>query len=148
MFSRYRSHLEAEILRLEAAHKLQLLDKEKQVNYLLAEIERLRGENERMKIALLPFTKQGAAYVFGHPKQDRPAPKTSPDAERGWTAYLNRKIKEAEELEKQAKEQANGLQGERRDAVHEQADGEPAQHQNAADGGAASRRASATVSAA
>ena len=114
MFDRYRAHLETELVKQELTLKFVIAEKEKTIQRLDEELKHLRAKCERYELLLLPRL---------NPVQlKKPGPRpVEMEGETSWKAYLNRYVKEQEELAKaeQAKGPTSGIHIEGRPSVHE-----------------------------
>lgn len=110
MFNRYRAHLETELVKQELLLKFVISDKDKTIHRLEEEVKWLRA---RLDLALTPAQRAE--------RSDFKMPKTAPEGETSWQAYLNRYIAEEEAAERAEREKANGVHVEVRTAVHESA---------------------------
>jgi hypothetical protein len=117
MIFRYRAHLEAELLRQETLLKFVIQDKERAIHRLEEEVARLRAQNERFALALVPRPHVRAG--------DKPlgAPITKQGAgETSWQNYLKQHMETEEKLIEKAKEQAD-VQGQTGTGLHEPSGG-------------------------
>lgn len=134
IFFRYRAHLEAELLRQEQLLRLCLAVKERVIQRQDEEIKMLRAKCERLELLVIPGLRPIRTGKPDAPRQ------VEPEGETGWTAYLNRHMKEQEEAEKQAKESVNGVHEQKRSGVHQPASSDAVRP----DGGSAPRTAPST----
>ena len=116
MFDRYRAHLETELVKQELTLKFVIAEKEKTIQRLDEELKHLRAKCERYELLLLPRLNPAL------PKKPGPRP-VEMEGETSWHAYLNRYIKQEEELAKaeQAKGKTSGVHIEGRPSIHEPA---------------------------
>lgn len=116
IFDRYRAHLEAELIKQELSLKFVIAEKEKTIQRLDEEIKHLRAKCERYELLLLPRL---------NPAQPRMISKPRPvelEGETSWLAYLQRYVKQEEELAKKEeaeKRTTSGIHIEGRPSVHE-----------------------------
>lgn len=103
-----RTHL-AELHRLDAAYKLVIAEKERQIVRLEEDKKLLQARLDRMEITPRPQIV---------PKTEQPR-KMAPEGETSWLAFLNNHMKEVEKAEKEAKENANGIPEQERAVVHQ-----------------------------
>lgn len=115
IFSRYRAHLETELVKQEQLFKLCLAVKERVIQRQDEEIKMLRAKCDRLELLVIPGLRQATNTERTTPRQ------TAPEGETSWNAYLTRHMKEEEEAAKKAKEQANGVHGQERQGLHQSA---------------------------
>jgi hypothetical protein len=120
-FNRQRDQL----LQQQVLYGRLLTEKDARIALLERQLDRAESRATRLELAANPRL---AARPAG------PPPKAVVRPESSWLTYLQNHIKEQEQVESQAKEQANGVSREGWQAVHEQTDGEAARSADASAG--------------
>lgn len=107
---RNATHL-AEIHRLDAAYKLVIAEKERQIVRLERDKELLQARLDRKELESAP-----RPHIVPKTEQSK---KMVQEGERNWLSYLNNHMSTIEAAEALAKEKANGMGEQERAVVHE-----------------------------
>jgi hypothetical protein len=117
-FNRQRDQL----LQQQVLYGRLLTEKDARIALLERQLDRAESRAVRLELAANPRL---AARPAG------PPPKAAVHPESSWLIYLRNHMKEQEQLEAQAREQANGVSREGRQSVDEPPNGETARSTNA-----------------
>jgi hypothetical protein len=121
-FNRQRDQL----LQQQVLYGRLLTEKDARIALLERQLDRAESRAVRLELAANPRL---AARPAGHPLKAAIRPESS------WLTYLQNHMKEQEQLEAQAKEQANGVSREGRQSVDEPSNGKTTRSADASAGG-------------